>query len=114
MKDIKPLKLEQFIDSFLEKMQKYAPMYGSPEALEGECIILLHLIDEFCVEEEFSSSSFYHALRKELYPKCPSPMSFHQYFTDEKYGLGLDWTEASHKVVDFFILLRKRMKLGNS
>lgn len=114
MQDIKPSKIETFVDNRLSVMSKTALMWGSPEALESQCFTLLDLIEEFCVEEPRDVQVEFQKFRREIYPKCPGPMTLATWLTDEKYGLGLEWKEAAHTIVDFFIQLRNKMKIGNS
>lgn len=114
MKDINPSEIEQFVNEELAAMSKVALMFGSPEALEAQCFLLLEFIERFCADRPRNIQKEFQKFRKEIYPKCPAPMTLHNWLTDEKYGMGLEWKEAAHKVVEFFIQLRERMKLGNS
>jgi|SRR5277367_2825433 len=111
-KTIKSSEIETFVDERLAQMQKTALMFGTPETLELECLLLLEIIEKFCARKPRYVMDHYQELRHKLYRKCPGPLMLSHWLMDKKHGKGLEEKEAAHKVVDFFVELRKELKVN--
>jgi hypothetical protein len=101
--------LEEFVSEQLRQMQGKAIMFGFPNAIECQCLLLMEMLNHFQNIKHDDLMDSYSKFRKTIYHKCPSPSMLSDWLTSKDYGLGLEDTEAANKIVDFFILFKKHL-----
>ncbi len=117
--------LEAFIDVRLAAMLRAPAMWGSVDAVEASCFLLVEVFERFCLRPDPTRSispsehTFIRFARSHpLTRRKPSPMTLSQWFTDPKWGCAEIATvpaeEMFHwpgvQVVTFFIAFKAHLK----
>jgi hypothetical protein len=109
--------LDRWIDTRLEAMAKRPLMYASLDGLEGIGHHLISIWAEFVLRIDFNTNWLdnFQDFRRTLYPRCPGPMMFAQWFTDSENGCGtgdteVDEREGAKKIVEFFIAWKAELQ----
>ena len=120
-------KLEEFIDHRLQAMFECPRLWGSPEALEGECLLLVELFERFCSRRGAVNPqrSYFERFAQEQLPQRPGPMPLAQWFTDPEWGCKeakkasdpkghehQHW--AGQQIVGFFIAWKRDLKSAST